>query len=118
MLTVPVLGQRRRTVRPYAASWSALRTLDGAILMSRAMTRTPSPFALSLLTSAARLLMIAGEDALRRWASFAGTAQSHDALVGCGLTDNHRYNVGREIWSVWQMALTAMLLSAWSFFAV
>jgi hypothetical protein len=50
--------------------------------------------------------------------SAAGTAQSHDALVGCGLTDNHRYNVGREIWSVWQMALTVMLLSAWNFFAV
>ena len=52
------------------------------------------------------------------WASFARMARLQAALVGCGWMDNHRYKVGREIWSVWQMALTAMLLSAWSFCAV
>ena len=31
------LGQRRRLARPDAASWSALWTLDGGILNSRAM---------------------------------------------------------------------------------
>ena len=54
-----------------AASRSALCTEDGGIFNSRAMSRRPKPFAFSLMTSAVRPLMIAGEDAIRRWASAA-----------------------------------------------
>ena len=55
-----------------AARRSALWTEDGGIFNSRAMSRRPKPFALSLTTSAVHPLMIAREDALRRWASVAG----------------------------------------------
>ena len=46
---------------------SALCTEETGIFNSRLMARRPSPFALSLWTSAARPLMVAGEDAIRRW---------------------------------------------------
>ena len=46
------------------------------------------------------------------------SARIHAALVGWGFTANHRYNVGREIWSVLQMSAMTMPLSAWSFRAV
>jgi hypothetical protein len=91
---------------------NALWTEEGGIFNSRAMARRPNPFALIFFTSTARPLMVAAEDAHWRGTSTAGTAQSHDALVGCGLTDNHRYRLARLICSVLQMSGTGMFLLA------
>jgi hypothetical protein len=38
---------------------------------------------LSFFTSPAQPLMVAGEDALRRWAIVAGTARLDAAMAGC-----------------------------------
>src|ERR1035437_5775850 len=51
---------RESSANRYAASWSALWTLDGGIFNSRAMARRPRPCAFSFLTSSARPLMVAG----------------------------------------------------------
>ena len=58
---------------------SALWRLDTGICNSRAMSRRPKPFALSLTTSAVHPLMIAREDALRHGAITTGAARPDTA---------------------------------------
>lgn len=64
-----MLRQIHRAAQPHTASWNALWTLH---LNCRAIAQTPKPWTLSLLISAVRPLMVAGEDAHQRSASFAG----------------------------------------------
>ena len=71
----PLQCQCSRNIQFHAAMLSALCTEETGIANSRLMARRPKPFALSLFTSAARPVMVAGVDAHWRGASAAGTAR-------------------------------------------